>query len=488
MRYHALLLSALCGVANASTCPHDPSTSASTATSLAKSLIFGAVKEKTGNEYSVPSRRANPKEILGQLIQIRAIRKPGLVRFLSRLPCHQEGFDANNPDYLTNKRAAFGENFCTAGQVVLGSYNAVVDSIMNPQARTFKLGTANLDPKHLPGKLKLGPKRSIFLLVLSQKGAGGDGTHEGVRAAFFRYLVNADATNRQSDKIGQALMDQLVEDYETMPRKEFFASKDRGMDDFFIKYVHYCLFGINPHDTKKMKTLYDFYYGNMATLWYFRGIGSIFNILKKFVISRGLRKVIKIYEDSPAIKALPENDPIFASMSRFEFAHAVLPVMAIAAMVGPKHILHAAMGNNKMPVYKEDKVKMDVPAIWKTIDLDDAKEVDAFIHEVGRLWCPVGHTHRVATEEFTVKMLGKDRTFPKGTVVSIPINMSMINKNVWGQNAFHFDHKRENVEKDNMIFHSVGSKHGGRICPGKWFAMNMMREILVKCGKVHQAS
>lgn len=74
-------------------------------------------------------------------------------------------------------------------------------------------------------------------MSLSQKGAGGDGTHEGIRAAFFRYFVNADATNRQSDKIGQALMDQLVEDYKTMPRKEFFASKDRGMDIFFIKYV-----------------------------------------------------------------------------------------------------------------------------------------------------------------------------------------------------------------------------------------------------------
>lgn len=325
-------------------------------------------------------------------------------------------------------------------------------------------------------------------MSLSQEGAGGDDTHEKIRAAFFRFIVNADATKRQSDQTAQALMDQLVEDYATMPLKEFFASNERGMNIFFIKYVHYCLFGINPHDTKKIRTLYDFHYKDFSVFWYYRGVGSILNIFKKFALSRGMRKVQKIYEESPAVKALPENDPMFANLTRFEFAHAILPIMSIAALVGPRHILYAAMGQSGMPVYKEDKVKMDVPAIWKTIDLDDKKEVDAFIYEVGRLWCPVGHTHRVATEEFTVKMLGKDRTFPKGTVISIPINMSMINKNVWGQNAFHFDHTRENVEKDNMIFHSVGNKHGGRICPGKWFAMNMMREILVKCGKVHQAS
>ena len=162
--------------------------------------------------------------------------------------------------------------------------------------------------------------------------------------------------------------------------------------------------------------------------------------------------------------------------------------MAIAGLVGPKHILLAGMGCSPLPDYKEttEKVsKIDVPAIWDSIDLDDSKEVDDFIHEVGRLWNPVGHTHRVATEEFTVKILGRDRTFPKGTVISIPINMSMINKNVWGKNPFVFNHKRHNVQKDSMIFHAHGTKHGGRICPGTWTGLNMIREIFVECGKVH---
>merc|ERR550539_382339 len=260
-------------------------------------------------------------------------------------------------------------------------------------------------------------------------------------------------------------MDQLVEDYKNMPHGkdgEFFIAGDRGMSPFFIKYMHYCLFGINPFDTKK------------------------------FTISRLLRKVVKIYEDSPSIQAFSENQPVFANMSRHEFAHSFVPIMAIAAMIGPRHLLWSTMGHKPIPISdeaKRDGVDVaDVAAIWKTINLDDAKELDAFIYETGRLWCPVGHTHRVATEAFTVNMLGKDRTFPEGTIVSIAINMCMVNKNIWGQDAFEFNHKRANVEKGSMIFHSVGSKHGGRICPGKWFAMDMIREILIKCGKVHQAS
>ena len=102
------------------------------------------------------------------MLQIRGIRKPGLARLLTKLSNYQEGFDANQPDYLTNLRAAFGENFCAAGQVVLGSYEDVESAILNPQAREFKLGTSYLDATHLPsGKLKGGPDRNLFVSPLS---------------------------------------------------------------------------------------------------------------------------------------------------------------------------------------------------------------------------------------------------------------------------------------------------------------------------------
>jgi len=80
-------------------------------------------------------------------------------------------------------------------------------------------------------------------------------------------------------------------------------------------------------------------------------------------------------------------------------------------------------------------------------------------------------------------MLGKERHFPKGTVIMIPINALMLDKRVWGENCYEFDHNRENVVEHSMIFHSLGEKTNGRICPGKSFALTLMIDALIECGK-----
>jgi len=67
----------------------------------------------------------------------------------------------------------------------------------------------------------------------------------------------------------------------------------------------------------------------------------------------------------------------------------------------------------------------------------------------------------VATEPFTVKILGRDRTFPAGTVILIPISLAMLNKNIWGDNAYEFDHNRKNLVNWSMMFQSVGNKQAG---------------------------
>lgn len=468
MKYPTLILSLIVAIAHASTCPF-----------------------KAGNEYVTRSRRPGIKEIISQRFQIRTSCKPNgfLAKRIQPVLSLLEGFAANAPHYLSWKRMAFGENFMAAGEVVLGEFDEVSEAMTNPQARTFRLGTGILDSRHLPGKLKGGPKRNLWLLAVSQKGAGGDGMHEALRAAMDGYIINGKAISRQKDDIAQSLMDQLVVDYRNMPHgkgQKFFTDRDHGIQPFMIKYMHYCLFGLNPFDKKKMDILFDFYYKYKATGFWMRSVGIVLNVATKFKISKLYKVVVQIYLDSPALASFPEDKPEFNNISKFELAHSVVPIMGIAALVGPMHLLSAAMGNAILPEYKDKKgtSKIDVAAIWDTIDLSDRAEVERFLYETGRLWNPVGHTHRVATEEFTVKMLGKDRTFPQGTVVSIPINMSMVNKNVWGETAFDFDHNRKNVIELSMIFQAVGNKNAGRICPGKWFAMNMMHEILVKCGEV----
>lgn len=83
-------------------------------------------------------------------------------------------------------------------------------------------------------------------------------------------------------------------------------------------------------------------------------------------------------------------------------------------------------------------------------------------------------------------MLGKDRTFPAGTEMMIPYNALMVDKNVWGETVYEFDHNRKNLVENSVIFNSVGNKTNGRICPGKEFSMNFMAEILVECGKARR--
>lgn len=91
----------------------------------------------------------------------------------------------------------------------------------------------------------------------------------------------------------------------------------------------------------------------------------------------------------------------------------------------------------------------------------------------------------VATKEFTVKILGKDHTFPKGTQIAIPIKLAMLDENMW-KNAHEFDMNRPNLVEKSMIFNSVGNETNGRLCPGKFLTMHMVTEILVGCGKARR--
>lgn len=68
----------------------------------------------------------------------------------------------------------------------------------------------------------------------------------------------------------------------------------------------------------------------------------------------------------------------------------------------------------------------------------------------------------------------------------IPFDCLMIDKNVWGDSANKFDLNRENLVEHSMVFNSVGDKTNGRVCPGKAFALTMMKEIIVECGKVRR--
>jgi hypothetical protein len=100
---------------------------------------------------------------------------------------------------------------------------------------------------------------------------------------------------------------------------------------------------------------------------------------------------------------------------------------------------------------------------------------------------PVSASHRVATEPFTVNMTGKDRTFPAGTKILIPMLLGMLSENFWGSTAYDFNPQRENLCPFHMGFNSVGDRHAGRICPGKGIALKMLIDVISTVGKARRA-
>ena len=199
---------------------------------------------------------------------------------------------------------------------------------------------------------------------------------------------------------------------------------------------------------------------------------------------------MKIYKESPAFEDVKENDPRYNNLTKDEMASLAIALLAIAAQPGPHSHAVACMGGRpSLPAYVGCKThKIDVTKEWDKIDLDDRVALEKYLFEVGRLWIPVSASHRVATEPFTTTIRGRERTFPKGTIINIPMSLGMLDENFWGPTAYEFDKERENLCPFSMMFHSVGDRTNGRICPGKDLALTMLIDMLIVTGKVRRAS
>lgn len=402
-----------------------------------------------------------------------------------------EGLIANEPTYLDAKRRALGPNFCCAGQVVMGEFAAIETALTSPQARTWRLGTSVLDAHHGPNLDVDG--RNVFLLSLSDKAAGGNGDHAAFRECMQKYTLNETAIARQGDATARGLVDQLAADYREMPHGaggEFFTNVQRGWMGFLVRYLHYVLFGLDPKDTTAIALLTDLHYTRLSPLHYLAGIGSTlqkYNLQGQGDLPALIEQAATIYENSPALADFQEDDPQFHGMSRRELAKLMTAIMGIAALQGPLHLGYTAMGFRPFPAYEEQQTAhIDPTQRWDVLDLNDRQAVKLYLLECARLWAPVSATHHIATEPFTVTIAGKERTFPTGTKILIPMSLGLLDEGFWGATVYEFNENRENLCPYHMGFHSVGDRSAGRICPGKEIALEMLIDTLVAVGKVRR--
>jgi hypothetical protein len=427
--------------------------------------------------------------------QAWALQNPeeGLSKAILPMITLVEGLVANEPRYLHAKRIAFGANFCCAGQVVMGDFATIETALTSPQARDWRLGTSVLDANNSPNQDVGG--RNVFLLSLSDRESGGSGDREAFRKCMQKYLMNDTTTDRQRDAIARGLLDRLAADYAEMPHGAggaFFTDVNRGWMGFLVRYLHYVIFGINPDDKESIALLTDLHYTRQSSLHYFAVIGDLLkslNLLGHGDFSTLIERAATIYENSPALADFSEESSAENGMTRRELAKLMTAIMGIAGLQGPLHLGYTAMGYRPLPAYQGQKTAEINPTdFWDELDLDDRESVKLFLLECGRLWAPVSATHRVATAPFTATIGGKERTFPAGTKVLIPMILGLLDEGFWGPTVYEFNAKRENLCPYHMGFHSVGDRSAGRICPGKDIALEMLMDVVSTVGKVRRGS
>lgn len=438
--------------------------------------VFSSFMEPALNEFQAWALE-NPDESLSKTIM-------PIISFV-------EGMIANDPTYLDAKRLALGTNFCCAGQVVISDFPTIETALTSPQARTWRLGTSILDGNYAPNQDVGG--RNVFLLSLSDEEAGGSSDHAAFRNCMQKYILNDATTQRQRDATARQLLDQLAADYLAMPHGvggEFFTNDRRGLMRFIVRYLHYVLFGLNPNDEESMNLLTELHYTRMSPAHYFAGSSLLqqLNLMGHGDLPNLIEQAATIYENSPALVNFQEN-PEDNNMTRRELAKLMTAIMGIAALQGPLHLANTAMGFRPLPAYKEQQTaNIDLTDYWDKLDLDNRESVRLYLLECARLWAPVSATHRVATEPFTVTVAGKERTFPAGTKLLIPMILGLLDENFWGSTVYQFNAERENLCPYHMGFHSVGDRHAGRICPGKDIALDMLIDVISTVGKVRRSS
>jgi len=286
----------------------------------------------------------------------------------------------------------------------------------------------------------------VFLVSLSDAAAGGNGDHGAFKAALGSIWFTHAAAGRQGDAIAGELLDGLAGEYASALRAgpqglwRFFNMPQVGLMRFHVRYLHYVLLGLDPHDEQ-------------ATLLF--------------------------------TEAFREGRDEFHHLTRRELARLMVSIMCVAALQGPLHLARTAMGGQSLPEYRSAYAAglvppsaVDVPSHWDALDLEDDDSVELHILELARLFAPVSTSHHVAREPFTAWVAGRERTFPAGTLVSIPIGLASLDAALWGHTRYEFNPRREGLRGNSMAFNSVGNRSAGRMCPGRGVAVTMLADML----------
>jgi hypothetical protein len=408
-----------------------------------------------------------------QSFQLWALQRPDnvIVRILYPMLLLLEslGFGGGEQPIIPTWKKAYkqwGNNFCATGQVYLGSMADVSKIVAGPQARAYRLGEHPLLPSSLPD---IATSRCVFLLALSNKGAGGLGMHEAIRDCLDAYLFKTEAfEERKTDAYAEGLFVGVTEEYKALQDKsKFFSDQTIGIKRFMTKYIHYVMYGLKSEttDPADWDVLTKFFQGETPLMYYLWPFGVP-------DLSKSINTIAKIYGESVALKDFRESAAHW-NLTKRELTTLMCSIMRIAGIQGTT--VQAAV---ILTMWNE---------FWDKLDLENELDLERFIRECGRLAGAVTVSNHVATADFTCKIAGSDYTFPKGTNIAIPLMIAQIDPDYWGPDAEQFNYKREKLLEGSLLFNAFNGQ-GMRWCPGTALAMYTMKQLLKRLGKARRGT
>jgi len=363
--------------------------------------------------------------------------------------------------FLTRRSDLFGPNYAALGRLIVGEYAKCAELIQSPQKRDYYLGRAKLMPRKMPKN---------FILFLSDSDAGGSDVHSVIHQHLWETLIPP-AFDRLSDPVFQAYLSNAASNIKARGDKIHSSEMNSIVNNMTIKYVFHSMFGIvlTDEQIKKVETLF---FGvnpmSSAIIGAAKPFGFLFGCFQ-CKRRRLFDSMTKAVYDSPAMhNYVPSADN--GNMTRVEHAELLLALAGIAGCVGSSNLCKNVIS----------QIPKDYP-----IDLGNKMDVALAVLEAARIKSPVNNVNSILTIDLTLKVNGKEFTFPPGTHVAACIGLASCDSSEF-QDPKKFNPKRENLMKSTLNFNHVGFSPlgaGKRQCPGRNIAMKVGGDLLIELRK-----
>lgn len=365
-------------------------------------------------------------------------------------------YSLNRPGFNEARRRAIGPIFCALGRVHLVGYKEVKALLTNPQTRGPYLGRAKLCPERCP----------VNFLLFESNNAPDGAPHRRVREEVFKWVVHRGQSERSQDSTAQAMVAAFAAELRGTP--SLLAQGKKAMPvngtchvdfdrhllrKFVVRWTHYVGLGMQLDGE-----LLERFTKLMANKEY---------VVRRVQLGPDYKeqssKVQRVFPDEEELLGMYMTSPLLSeyspsvdfAMDKRAFAELVFAGVAIAGVLGGVTTLGATLCSE---INRNSKVQgaQRYNASEAAPTMTDA-QLDLFVLEAARRFCPVNHINTVLPEAENVTMGGKRWVLPAGTVVAGNIMTASLDPDgAFSEKPNHFWPGRPGLLERSMNFARIG--------------------------------